>query len=92
VPPSKDWWAATLPGSQLGVLVEVNLRSDFVARTGEFPATGHDIAMQIAAATPASSAKRTSRPEVPRRTRDPARPALAEGKPRKIVDRSSKAA
>lgn len=40
------------PGSKLGVLVEVNCETDFVARTDEFKQLAHDIAMQIAAAAP----------------------------------------
>src|SRR5438477_12671789 len=40
------------PGSQLGVLVEVNCESDFVARTDEFQQLVKDLAMQVAAADP----------------------------------------
>jgi len=40
------------PGAQLGVLVEVNCESDFVARTDDFQTLVHDLAMQIAAADP----------------------------------------
>ena len=40
------------PGSRLGVLVEVNCESDFVAKTKEFKAFVKDMAMQIAAANP----------------------------------------
>ena len=40
------------PGAQLGVLVEVNCETDFVARTEEFKQFAHEIAMQIAAAAP----------------------------------------
>src|ERR687886_2479261 len=39
-------------GGQLGVLVEVNCESDFVARTDDFKELVHDIAMHIAAADP----------------------------------------
>ncbi|HKM38969.1 MAG TPA: translation elongation factor Ts, partial [bacterium] len=39
-------------GSKLGVLVEVNCETDFVARTEEFQQFAKDIAMQIAAASP----------------------------------------
>jgi len=39
-------------GSQIGVLIEVNCESDFVARTGEFQDLVHDLAMQVAAADP----------------------------------------
>ena len=40
------------PGGQLGVMVEVNCESDFVARTDDFQELVHDIAMHIAAADP----------------------------------------
>ncbi len=40
------------PGSQLGVLVEINCETDFVARTEDFKHFAHEIAMQIAAAAP----------------------------------------
>ncbi len=39
-------------GSQIGVLIEVNCESDFVARTGDFQELVHDLAMQVAAADP----------------------------------------
>ena len=39
-------------GAQIGVLVEVNCESDFVARTDDFQELVHDVAMQIAAADP----------------------------------------
>src|SRR5271154_2188485 len=40
------------PGAQLGVLIEVNCESDFVARTDDFQQLVRDLAMQIAAADP----------------------------------------
>ncbi len=40
------------PGSRLGVLVEVNCETDFVARTEDFQQFGKDVAMHIAAAQP----------------------------------------
>ena len=40
------------PGSKLGVLVEVNCETDFVARTPEFQQFAHNIAVQIAAMNP----------------------------------------
>src|SRR3989304_2067909 len=40
------------PGSRLGVLVEINCETDFVARTDEFIEFSKDIAMQIAASNP----------------------------------------
>jgi elongation factor Ts len=40
------------PGSRIGVLVEVNCETDFVARTKEFQELAHDVAVQIAAMDP----------------------------------------
>jgi elongation factor Ts len=40
------------PGSRLGVLIEVNCETDFVAKTPEFRALVKDLAMQIAATNP----------------------------------------
>ena len=40
------------PGNKVGVLVEVNCETDFVARTKEFQDLAHDIAVQIAAMDP----------------------------------------
>jgi elongation factor Ts len=39
-------------GGRIGVLVELNCESDFVARTDDFRALAHDLAMQIAALAP----------------------------------------
>ncbi len=41
-------------GGRIGVLVEVNCETDFVARTPDFRTLAHDIAMQIAATNPPS--------------------------------------
>jgi len=40
------------PGNKLGVLVEVNCETDFVARTAEFKELAKDLAMQVAASAP----------------------------------------
>ncbi|PWT94216.1 MAG: translation elongation factor Ts [Acidobacteria bacterium] len=48
-------------GGKIGVLVEINCETDFVARTPEFQAMAHDIAVQIAAMSP----QWKSREEVP---------------------------
>lgn len=39
-------------GGRIGALVEVNCETDFVARTEDFKALAHDIAMQVAATSP----------------------------------------
>lgn len=76
------------PGGQLGVMIEVNCESDFVARTDDFQELVKDLAMQIAAADP----KYLRREDVPAGAMDQERDiqrarALAEGKPEKVVDK-----
>jgi elongation factor Ts len=76
------------PGSQLGVLVEVNCESDFVARTDDFQNLVKDLAMQVAAADPQFIRKEDVTAEVLDRERDIQRGrALQEGKPEKMVDK-----
>jgi elongation factor Ts len=45
------------PGSRLGVLIEVNCETDFVAKTPDFRALVKDLAMQIAATSPRAVAR-----------------------------------
>lgn len=76
------------PGNQLGVMVEVNCESDFVARNEDFQNLVHDIAMQIAAADPQFLRKEDVTPEALAKEKDIQRArALAEGKPEKMVDK-----
>ncbi|MCC6389388.1 MAG: translation elongation factor Ts [Bryobacterales bacterium] len=76
------------PGSQLGVMVEVNCESDFVARTEDFAELVKDIAMQIAAADPQFIRREDVTAEVIEKEKDIQRArALAEGKPEKIIDK-----
>ncbi len=76
------------PGSQLGVLVEVNCESDFVARTEDFAELVKDIAMQIAAADPQFIRREDVTAAVIEKEKDIQRArALAEGKPEKILDK-----
>src|ERR1700683_4368194 len=75
-------------GGKIGVLVEVNCESDFVARTDDFIELVHDIAMHIAAADPRFIRKEEVTAEVLEKERDIARArAVLEGKPEKILDR-----
>ncbi len=75
-------------GSQLGVLVEVNCESDFVARTDDFQRLVHDVAMQIAAADPKFIRKEDVTPAALSQEREIQRArALGEGKSEKIVDK-----
>jgi elongation factor Ts len=75
-------------GDQIGVLVEVNCETDFVARTDEFKAFAKELCMQIAAQQP----RWVDRDEVPAdaldRERDILRQqAINEGKPPQIVEK-----
>lgn len=75
-------------GNQLGVLVEVNCESDFVARTDDFQGLVHDIAMQIAAADPQFVRKEDVTPEALEREKEIQRVrARNEGKPEKMLDK-----
>jgi elongation factor Ts len=76
------------PGAQIGVLVEVNCESDFVARTDDFQGLVKDIAMQVAAADPQFIRKEDVTVELLEKERDIQRGrALQEGKPEKMVDK-----
>ena len=75
-------------GAQLGVLVEVNCESDFVARTDDFQELVRDIAMHIAAADPRFIRKEDVTTAAVDKEKDIQRArALHEGKPEKMVDK-----
>jgi elongation factor Ts len=75
-------------GGQLGVMVEVNCESDFVARTADFQELVHDIAMHVAAADPQFVRKEDVTPEAIEREKDIQRArVIAEGKPEKVADK-----
>ena len=75
-------------GGQLGVLVEINCESDFVARTDDFKELVHDVAMHIAAADPRFIRKEDVTEDVMAKEREIARDrAVLEGKPEKILDK-----
>ncbi len=75
-------------GGQLGVMVEVNCESDFVARTDDFKELVHDIAMHVAAADPQFVRKEDVTPEAVEKEKEIQRArALAEGKPEKVADK-----
>jgi elongation factor Ts len=76
------------PGSQLGVMVEINCESDFVARTDDFQDLVHDVAMQIAAADPQFIRREDVTQSALDRERDIYRDrAKNEGKPEKMLDK-----
>ena len=76
------------PGNRVGVLVEVNCETDFVARTDDFGALVREIAMQVAAAQP----EYVARPDVPEDVLERERKIYEEqvkdsGKPDHIVEK-----
>jgi elongation factor Ts len=76
------------PGGKVGVLIEVNCETDFVAKTPEFQQLVKDLAMQVAAAEP----RYVSRDEVPAGEVESEREiyraqAKQSGKPEKVIDR-----
>lgn len=75
-------------GGKIGVLVEINCETDFVAKTDAFLQIGHDIALQIAAAAP----KYVRIEEVPAEELENEKEilrnqALNEGKPAQIIEK-----
>ena len=75
-------------GNKIGVLVELNCESDFVARTDEFKQLVHDLAMHIAAAEPRFVTREEVTPEVLNKEREIYQEqARASGKPDPVVER-----
>lgn len=75
-------------GDQIGVLVEVNCETDFVARTDRFKEFARDAAMQVAALQPKWVAPEDVPDEVLEREREVLREqAQQEGKPEHIVEK-----
>jgi elongation factor Ts len=75
-------------GGKIGVLVEVNCESDFVARTEDFKELVHDIAMHVAASDPKFVRKEDVTPEAYEREKDIYRAQVAAmGKPAQIVEK-----
>jgi elongation factor Ts len=75
-------------GGKIGVIVEVNCETDFVARTEEFQQLVHDLAMQICATDPRFIGKEDVPGEVLEREREVLRAqAAASGKPEPVLER-----
>jgi elongation factor Ts len=75
-------------GGKIGVLVEINCESDFVARTEDFKELVHDVAMHIAASDPKFVRKEDVTPEAYEREKDIYRAqAIASGKPANIAEK-----
>src|SRR5208337_955138 len=75
-------------GGKIGVLVEVNCESDFVARTDDFKTLVHDIAMHIAASDPKYIRKEDVTPEAYEKEKDIYRAqAASTGKPAAVIEK-----
>lgn len=75
-------------GAKLGVLVEINCESDFVAKTDDFQTFAKNIAMHIAAASPAGLNPEDVDTKVVEKEREIYRAQmLEEGKPANIIDK-----
>ena len=75
-------------GGKIGVLVELNCETDFVAKTDVFKELSRDIAMHIAAANPKYiSTDEVSQDDIEKEKEILRAQALNEGKPEKIVDK-----
>ncbi len=76
------------PGDKLGVLVEVNCETDFVARTDDFRSFVKDVAMHIAATAPAAVSREEIDPKIVEAERQIYKTqAINEGKPEKVIDK-----
>ena len=75
-------------GGKIGVLVEINCETDFVARTDDFQTFVKNVAMQIAAANPQYIRREEVPPDVLEKERQIYRTqALDSGKPEKVIDK-----
>lgn len=75
-------------GGKIGVLVEINCETDFVARTTEFQALLKDVAMQIAAANPRCVRREeVTAADLDKEKKIYRQQALESGKPEKVVDK-----
>lgn len=76
------------PGNRVGVILELNCETDFVARTEEFQTLAHDLVLHIAFAAPRYISQEQVPPEVVEAERAIYRAqAVEEGKPEHILDR-----
>nr|WP_046497435.1 translation elongation factor Ts [Syntrophomonas zehnderi] len=75
-------------GGRIGVLVEVNCETDFVAKTDDFKQLAYDIAMQVAASNPDYVSRQQVPAEILEREREVLKAqALEEGKPEKVIEK-----
>jgi elongation factor Ts len=76
------------PGGRIGVLIEVNCETDFVARTEEFQALVNDLALQVAATSPlALSREQVEEEDIEREKEIYKSQAIESGRPEKVIDK-----
>ncbi|MCX7784858.1 MAG: translation elongation factor Ts [candidate division WOR-3 bacterium] len=76
------------PGERLGVIVEVNCETDFVARNQDFRRFVHEIAMQIAATDPMAISREDLKPEIVEREKKIYESQLKDsGKPPQVIEK-----
>jgi len=76
------------PGDRLGVLLELNCETDFVARTDDFKILAKDISMQVAATNPLVTAREDLKEEFIQKEKEIYRAqAKSQDKPEKVIDR-----
>lgn len=75
-------------GNRIGVIVEINSETDFVAKNDEFKQFAKDVAMQVAAQNPKYVSRQDVPSEIIEKEKEILRTqALNEGKPEKIVEK-----
>ena len=76
------------PGGRIGVMLELNCETDFVAKNEKFQELAHDLALQIAAMSPQYvNTEDVDKTELDREMEVLKNQALAEGKPEHIVEK-----
>lgn len=78
----------THPGNRVGVMLELNCETDFVARNDQFRELAHELALHIAASSPRYvTVDEVPAPELEREMAVLRSQAIAEGKPEEIADK-----
>ncbi len=76
------------PGAKIGVMLEINCETDFVARTADFQTLGKELTMQIAAAAPIVVRREDLPAAIVEREREIYRNQAAQsGKPANVIDK-----
>lgn len=75
------------PGEQIGVLIEINCETDFVARTADIKNLAQDLCLQIAAMRPLYLAPEDVNPQIVEKEKEVFKAQMANsGKPQAIID------